>query len=290
MSASRVFNYNISDLNEHNTLVIRSLVDGLIIKSVWTIDYQNVYSTLVGSPIIFNGLQNYVGVSYASIRSQTLYLDIEVTDDSLTLDELVEVLVTDTVYKTSGTYRSQYYNLNAGKNIQAVYKITNNSAALIDCYLDIKFYDIFSNIRAQYNIPLLVNPEGKLVYTSNKKDIVFTLPLRVTDLSRINIFVDSIQIPEANYSFSLLSSAPNAINFDSRNIDEFTVVYVPDLYTNSSFTKLDNNISMNKDNLIVHNIKDISTIQYRYVLNMINLDPQLIDQSPIIQTLGLVTY
>jgi hypothetical protein len=285
----KIFSYQIPGLNEHNTIEIRSLVSTLTIRSIYTINSQNVKIELLQTPIEFSGLHNSLGFAYKNTISKFIYIDINISDNSLLLSDLLEVIVTNSKYKTSGSYNSPYLMVNAGEFIQPVFAITNPSDILVDCILDLKLYDRYSNVRTQNLIPLVVNNDGKLVYNSSIKDTKFVLPLAIASVDDISIYVENrVKVSPSEYSMDTVN--PNTIIFDSRNLGAFTVIYVPAFYKINGFTKITNNISINKNNLIQQTIKDIDKIEYRFMLNMINLDFTTIDETPIIKTLGLITY
>lgn len=274
-------------VTEHNSLVLRSKVDLLDIKSVYTIDNLGNKIELIASPIQFNGLFNSIGVTYKAIKSDTIYIDADVGLGIVVADVLY-VNLSDNKYKSMGSYRSTTYEVDAGEFIQPIVKIENTSDIFVDCSLDIKLYDRHNNIRQQDIVPLLVNDDGKLAFISSLNDTSFLLPLEVTSVSDVAIYLeDRVKVPETAFS---LGTDNKEVIFDSRNLDSFTVIYTPKLYKDSGFTQINTNLFMNKNNLLRHNMKDVTRVEYIYTINMINLDFRTINETPVIKTLGLVTY
>lgn len=283
---SKILTYQINGIDEHNTLVLRSKVSFLDIKSVYTINNLSQKIELIPA-IQFNGLENNIGVSYESIRSKVIYIDANV-DISIVLDDVLTVKVSNSKYVTSGIYRSQFYKVDCGQFIQPVANVVNQSDVFIDCSMEIKLFDRYNNIRQQDFVPIILNDDGNLVFISVEKDTKFILPLETSNVDDIVIYVENnIKIKQSEYS---LGADNKTVIFDSRNLASFVVIYKPKFYTTLGYTQINTNLFINKDNLIKHTIKDIDKIEYRFILKMTNLDFTTIDETPIIKTLGIITY
>ncbi len=281
----KILTYTITNITQHNSLVLKSKVSYLSIRSVYTIDNTNQRIDIIDKPIEFTNINSSIGVTYKDITSSKLYIDVDVIDGILVAD-ILDVKVSNNRYKTFGEFRSNLYKVDAGTFIQPVVKIENQSDTYVDCLLSFKGFDRFNNILLEHDLPVIVNDDGNLIYISTTQDTKFTLPVEVNSVDDLDIYVqDTLQIPKSSYTIS-----GKVVTFDSRNIDKFVVIYRPKFYKDFGFTKIGPNLSINNDSVIKQDLRDIQTIEYRYSIRMINLNFRTVDETPVIKTLGLITY
>lgn len=282
----KIFTYSIS-IVDHNNLVLTPKVSYLQVRSVYTLDSQNNKIDVIGQPLILEGIYNKIGINYKTITSTTLYLDIQVSDDSLLLSDILDVKVTNTSYTTRGLYTSETYSVVAGKYIQPIIEFSPLKDIYVDCSIDLKFFDKYGNIRLQDIVPIIANDDGliasELTPTGGQST---ALPLALNSVDDIDIYVQNVKLDKSNYSLT----SPKVLSFDSRNIGPYIILYRPAFYSVSGYTKISDFLSINRNNIINHGLKDISRVEYKYMVNVFNFNTSSIDETIVIKKLGIVTY
>lgn len=281
-----ILTYTIQNLNTHNTLTLKSKVDSLVVNGVYTINNKNERIDLIIGGLTFNTINTTFGLSYKDIVSRYIYIDLELPS-GLTLEDVLNIVVSNSKYLDYGEYISEVNKMDIGEFIQPVIRVENQSDTYLDVTLDIKIKDRFGNIRQQDYIPLLANNDGFLMKIFDVKDTSFMLPLEINDSSDIIIYTtDNVKIPVKEYALA----SSKKIMFDSRNLSGFIVLYRPSIYFTNEFTSVNSALSINKNNLIRHSIRDATSMDYRFIIKMSNLNFRTVNETPIIKTLGVVTY
>jgi hypothetical protein len=272
------FKLHLDRIRPHNTVLLKPKHDNVKIVSISTTDDDGRPLSLLDEAIEIN---SNTSIRYDVITSSVLWIEIEdVYVSELSVDDFLSIEVSLAEYATHGVASFPEGRMAFHKYISLAHSIENVKDAYVQAKLGLRTLDRFGNIVYSEQVSLGLNDDREMVAFATEGPMV-ELPIRPNP--------DSIKvIVEGNYSKEF-TVEDNRVYIDIPKDVSCYIIYKPFYISNGTFTQLSNNLSINSNNEIELRDDGCSTIVYTLELSVFNTGLTLINHTPIIKSLILVS-
>lgn len=262
----------------HNHIVINTIADEVVVSSITALDDDSREVEIIDKPTI---ITKVTSLRYPVMHADRLRITVDhPLVESLSLEDLLHVAVGLENYHTIGKYVSPEAEMGFNSQVAVVYDVKQVLDVFIKCTLHLSVTDNYDNTLYSATVPVSLNDDGFMVEASMDSDEV-TLPYE-PDPETLYILVGQTRVE----SFSING---RVVKFSAPSGYECLVIYKPMFLSGSSVYAVTESVSINPQYGLILEDAHCKKIRFSMTVESFNSDVTLINHTPVIKSLGLLT-